>query len=251
MKNLIILFSVILIGFSVKGQTNVFPTDGNVGVGTIQPNSKIDIRLLESGKGLQLVGLNKNIDFHIGHDGLTHGFYWRYKGVDSNNDNDLELWTNNINGADKQVYNIHQDANIQFLQGVSIGCEAKSGFKLAVNGSITASEVKVQAQTADFVFEDDYDLKDLEEVEEFISLNKHLPDVPSAKQMKENGVGLAEMNKLLLQKVEELTLYVIQQKNENTILKIEMNQYKSDRLQLQEVKQELQKLNSLIQQISK
>lgn len=91
--------------------------------------------------------------------------------------------------------------------------------KLDVAGTITAAEIKVQAQTADFVFEDDYQLKDLSEVEEFISTNKHLPDVPSAKQMEEDGVGLAEMNKLLLQKVEELTLYVIQQQKEISQLK--------------------------------
>jgi hypothetical protein len=83
-------------------------------------------------------------------------------------------------------------------------------YPLDVNGIVRATEIKVEAQTADFVFEDDYQLKSLEEVEQFVQENKHLPDVPSAKQMEENGVGLAEMNKLLLQKVEELTLYMIE-----------------------------------------
>ncbi|WP_461639629.1 hypothetical protein [Labilibaculum euxinus] len=87
--------------------------------------------------------------------------------------------------------------------------------KLDVAGTIRAAEIKVEAQTADFVFEEDYQLKSLEEVEQFVQTNKHLPDIPSAKEMKEDGVGLAEMNKLLLQKIEELTLYVIQLKNEN------------------------------------
>ena len=80
-----------------------------------------------------------------------------------------------------------------------------------VDGTIKATEIKVEAQTADFVFEEDYQLKPLAEVEQFIQTNNHLPDIPSAREMKEDGVGLAEMNKLLLQKVEELTLYTIEQ----------------------------------------
>jgi len=212
MKKLIILTFIALTGMTVYGQTNVFPVDGNVGVGTTQPSSKVEIKISESGKGLQIVGENKNVDLHIGHNGSTHGYYWRYKGVDSANNNDLELWTNNQSGTDLQVYNIHQDGNIQFVRSVSIGCEAVSGYKLAVNGSIRATEIKVVAQTADFVFEPDYKLRPLDEVEVFVKENKHLPEIPSAKQMEAEGVNVAEMNKLLLQKVEELTLYTIAQK---------------------------------------
>lgn len=91
---------------------------------------------------------------------------------------------------------------------VGIGTSAPTT-KLEVNGTIKATEIKVEAQTADFVFEEDYQLKSLEEVEQFIQTNNHLPDIPSAKEMNEDGVGLAEMNKLLLQKVEELTLHII------------------------------------------
>ena len=86
--------------------------------------------------------------------------------------------------------------------------------KLEVAGTIRATEIKVMAQTADFVFEDDYELRSLEEVEAFINDNGHLPDIPSAAEMEEDGIGLAEMNKLLLQKIEELTLYMIELKKE-------------------------------------
>ena len=82
--------------------------------------------------------------------------------------------------------------------------------KLEVAGTIRATEVKVLAQTADFVFEDNYELRPLDEVEAFINENGHLPDIPSATEMEKDGVGLAEMNKLLLQKIEELTLYMIE-----------------------------------------
>ena len=106
---------------------------------------------------------------------------------------------------------------------IGIGTSETNGHRLAVNGSISATEIKVEAQTADFVFEEDYQLRSLEQVEQFVQKNKHLPDIPAAKEMEENGVGLAEMNKLLLQKVEELTLYLIDVKKEVKILKEELN----------------------------
>jgi len=230
MKKLLIVILVALTSMTVFGQTNAFPENGNVGIGTLQPNAKVEIKLSESGKGLQLIGENKNVEMHLGHTGSSHGYYWRYKGEDSGNNNDLELWTNNQSGTDLQVYNIHQDGNIQFIQRLSIGCEAVSGFKLAVNGAIRATEIKVESTGgADFVFEDDYQLKSLEEVEQFVEENNHLPDIPSAKQMEEKGVGLAEMNKLLLQKVEELTLYVIEQQKE--IVQLKANEEKINQLE--------------------
>ena len=82
-------------------------------------------------------------------------------------------------------------------------------YKLDVTGTIRASAVKVEAQTADFVFDDNYNLATLENVKKFIEENKHLPDIPSAKEMTSDDVDLAEMNMLLLQKIEELTLYQI------------------------------------------
>lgn len=76
---------------------------------------------------------------------------------------------------------------------------------------------------ADFVFEKDYKLKPLPELESFINNNGHLPEIPSEKVMVEEGLDLAEMNKLLLQKIEELTLYLIEQneKTENLSKEIE------------------------------
>jgi len=101
---------------------------------------------------------------------------------------------------------------------VGIGVNAPEA-KLHVAGDIKATEIKVVAQTADFVFEEDYQLQSLDEVDQFIKENKHLPGIPSAKQMEADGVNVAEMNKLLLQKIEELTLYVIELKRENKEIK--------------------------------
>ncbi|MEQ8575518.1 hypothetical protein [Fulvivirga sp.] len=88
--------------------------------------------------------------------------------------------------------------------------------KLDVNGTIHASEVLVDLNFPgpDYVFEEDYPLSSLSEIESYIKANKHLPEVPSAAQMKEEGVNMVEMQMLLLKKVEELTLLLIEKDKE-------------------------------------
>lgn len=81
---------------------------------------------------------------------------------------------------------------------------------LSVNGSIRAKEVKVEAGWADYVFDKKYPLRSLKEVENYIGQNKHLPDVPSAAEVAKNGVKVGETEALLLKKIEELTLYLIE-----------------------------------------
>ena len=91
------------------------------------------------------------------------------------------------------------------------GATTSNTYKLAVNSGILCEELKVMADvpSSDFVFEPNYNLKPLSEVEAYVTENKHLPDVPSAKEFKENGYKVGEMDNLLLQKIEELTLYII------------------------------------------
>ncbi len=111
--------------------------------------------------------------------------------------------------------------NIDALGNIGIGTEHPDA-KLTVKGDIHTQEVTVDLQGAiapDFVFEEDYDLKTLEETEEYIQANKHLPEIPSASEMKENGFELKKMNLRLLQKVEELTLHLIEQNKEIKTLK--------------------------------
>ena len=85
--------------------------------------------------------------------------------------------------------------------------------KLTVKGKIVASEIQVKdvGNIPDYVFKPDYELMSLSKVEDFVKLNQHLPEVPSEKEFKENGMNMAEMNVLLLKKIEELTLYAIEQ----------------------------------------
>ncbi len=88
--------------------------------------------------------------------------------------------------------------------------------ELQVNGTIVANKVKVTLNDwADFVFDKNYKLNSLDYVEKYIKENHHLPNIPNAQEVDESGIDLGEMNKLLLQKVEELTLYVIELKKQN------------------------------------
>ncbi|MFD2098871.1 fibronectin type III domain-containing protein [Flagellimonas iocasae] len=112
-------------------------------------------------------------------------------------------------------------------QNVGIGTTDTQGYRLAVAGNVIAEGVKVELQGnwPDFVFEESFDLMDLEELRKFIKTNGHLPNVPSAAKVKEEGIDLGKMNANLLQKIEELTLYILSQdeeinklKNENAIL---------------------------------
>ncbi|MBR4713071.1 MAG: hypothetical protein IKP27_05280 [Paludibacteraceae bacterium] len=82
---------------------------------------------------------------------------------------------------------------------------------------------------ADYVFDENYDLKSLDEVEAFVKENKHLPGVPSASKMKEEGMSLSEMSNLLLEKVEELTLHLIRVEKENRALKAEMERMRNEK----------------------
>lgn len=102
---------------------------------------------------------------------------------------------------------------------VGIGTTNPGIYKLNVNGNIRANEIVVNTEGADFVFAPDYNLLSLPEVEKFIKENKHLPDLASSTEMKEKGMNVSEMQTKLLQKIEELTLYVIEQKKEIESLK--------------------------------
>src|SRR5690606_4310419 len=84
--------------------------------------------------------------------------------------------------------------------------------KLAVNGNILAKEIKVKTDISvpDYVFDPAYELPDLADIEAYVMKHKHLPDIPSAADIRRDGLDLAEMNLLLLKKVEELTLHLIE-----------------------------------------
>jgi len=113
---------------------------------------------------------------------------------------------------------------------VGIGAPPKGTHNLYVAGGITTEEVKVRIQSnwSDYVFNNDYVLLPISDLEAFIDQNGHLPGVPSSEEVENNGVNLGEMNALLLKKIEELSLYVIDLKKELNSIKLSfMNLNKS------------------------
>lgn len=102
--------------------------------------------------------------------------------------------------------------------------------KLEVNGNIRAKEIKVEATNwPDYVFKPEYDLRSLSQLDQFIKQNGHLPDVPKAQDAEMDGVSLGEMDRLLLKKVEELTLYIIELAKDNADIKAELQALKDKR----------------------
>ena len=205
------------ITFSTNGSSSrmVILGNGNVGIGTDSPNSILHISdsnpiLNIENSGTWYNGDGATLRFgHIQNESNTPLAEIKSSLINGGADGrsgDLKFFTSQGTSQERMV--------IKFDGNVGIGTATPdAGYKLTVKGNVSSREVKVTATAggADFVFEDDYNLPSLETVENFIKDKKHLPEIPSAKEMEENGINLAEMNIKLLQKVEELTLYIIEQ----------------------------------------
>ncbi|MDW3209334.1 MAG: hypothetical protein R8N23_05675 [Reichenbachiella sp.] len=128
-------------------------------------------------------------------------------------------------GAGTDVMNLLSNGN------VGIGTTAPS-YKLHVAGEAYATKFRAPSNASwpDYVFEDAYELHEIKEVEKYIEKNHHLPDIPSAAEVKENGVDIVDMQAKLLQKIEELTLYMIEQNKKIESLTLE-NQTQHKRIQ--------------------
>lgn len=110
--------------------------------------------------------------------------------------------------------NTRLEENVYVGKSMGIGTnnffDGSTLYKLSVKGKIRAEEVKVYTTWADYVFDDSYTLKPLEEVEHFIVEHGHLPNVPSGAAIEEGGLNLGEISKIQQEKIEELTLYIIE-----------------------------------------
>nr|WP_299067255.1 fibronectin type III domain-containing protein [uncultured Allomuricauda sp.] len=138
-------------------------------------------------------------------------------GNESTVSNVVPVTTDAPSGGGSSVWS-EANSIASYTGDVGIGTSTvPTGYKLAVNGKIISEELKVQLQSAwpDYVFKKDYKLLTLEEIEKHIQEKGHLPNMPSAKEVEANGLEVGEMNRLLLEKIEEQMLYIIELKKEN------------------------------------
>lgn len=197
---LVVLFFMSFSVFTVKAQ-NIFPANGNVGINSQNPQFPISM-----GNGLA----NTKVALFDGNGTTTaYGFgvqaYQFRIHVDSSAADFLFL----DQAAGNELVRIKGTGQM----GVGVS-DIPAGFKMAVKGSLLCEEVRIRLATnwPDYVFAPTYKLKTLSDLEQYIQTNNHLPNVPSAADVdKKGGVDLGEMNVKLLEKIEELTLYVIEQ----------------------------------------
>ncbi|WP_440881149.1 hypothetical protein [Tenacibaculum sp. C7A-26P2] len=209
-------------------------SDGNVGIGTTSPSAKLEISHHEN---IRTVEINPQNQLDItGNSSLTiKEFVPSIEFSDSSNSSSAAVvFANNssffigkksgVKMTSSELFNVNLNSG-----KVGIGTLTTGNHKLAVEGSIGAREIKVEAAPnwSDFVFYDNYNLPTLQEVENHIKEKGHLKDIPSAKEVEKNGFFLGEMDSKLLQKIEELTLYTIDQQKEINSQKKEIEELKT------------------------
>lgn len=192
--------------------------NGNVGVGIIDPEEKLhvkgDVKFSRLTGGANFIKINSDAggNYITGDDPGTnqkHLFIQVSPTGPGKTDRHLYFRAGKTANGDLITRMV-----IKGNGNVGIGTTSPGNWKLAVNGNIRAKEIKVETGWSDFVFKEDYHLPTLEEVEQHINEKGHLKDIPSAKEVVENGIFLGEMDAKLLQKIEELTLYTIQQQKQ-------------------------------------
>lgn len=206
-----------------SNRVTVLNSNGNVGIGTTSPAYTLDVNGTINGTSARIAGntitgtswtIASNFNFNSANIGI--GVASPAYRLDVNGT--INATALRIGGSQVGQW-LAPSANINYTAGmVSIGTTATpAGYKLAVGGKVVAEEVviKLQGSWPDYVFESDFQLLPLSEVERYVKLNKHLPGVPTAAEVKEHGVAVGEMNAVLLKKIEELTMYVIELKKEN------------------------------------
>jgi len=151
----------------------------------------------------------------------------------------FSFYSHNNSGTETQLIRIKGDGT------VAIGTTDPKGYKLAVAGRAIAESmtVKLQANWPDVVFKKDYTLMPLSDVKTYIDKNQHLPEIPAAAEVEKDGVNLGEMNRLLVKKVEELTLYLIEKdkkdKEKETQFDLQQKQLTSQQDEINKLKQQL------------
>jgi hypothetical protein len=204
-----------------------------VGIGTVSPEYHLDVRGNSKITGALGIGTNpilnnvqvnvktqanRGVGICIDHD-VFDQFSYGYKiNVYDETTKGFAIFSNLYN---KEVFAMRADGQL------TISNDQQKILQLEPNGLLRSRHIKVDLDNwADYVFDEGYPLMPLNEVENFIEANGHLPNVPSAEEMIENGLDVEETNRMLMEKVEELTLYLIEQHKEIDALKAEIDTLK-------------------------
>jgi hypothetical protein len=225
---------------NVGGSLLSITNGGNIGIGTITPTTKFEI--------LDATGITLRHSQTVN----TAGTFRIFGGAYSSNKlnglvfntaatyNQISVGGGTALGETATLINFYttptvgtlnvgeERMRINNLGQVGIGTTTiPTDYRLAVAGNVIAEKIKVKKQSSgwpDFVFSPNYKLPSLTEVEAFVIQNSHLSEIPSANEIEKDGQDLGEMNRLLLKKVEELTLYLIEQSKEIKLLKSKVEQ---------------------------
>lgn len=236
--------------------------NGNVGIGTSNPNMKLQVVGSTASGYNNTLSLDQHEWFNFGNKSGygfinwfsqantdRNGFVNTHSSVKassiSGGDGEIKFYTSLTNNGIGQSSSLVERMTIESNGYVGIGT-INPDMKLTVKGNIHAEEVKIDLSipAPDYVFRKDYNLRSIEDLEKYILENSHLPEIPSAKEFKQNGVMQAEMDMNLLKKIEELTLYTIQQYKEIKNLKREKEELKLLNQKLLELQSRLEKLES-------
>ncbi len=175
--------------------------NGNTGIGVTTPIAPLHIATsLSTGEGLILDGTKVD---------PTNGGKWAMGDGLFISDGIFSI--SDAKGSGNPIPRLTINSSGTVGIGTTLADPSSLPYKLVVNGAIRAKRILVETGWSDFVFEKKYKLKTLEEVEKFIKQNGHLPEIPSANEVECNGGDLGELVKLQMQKIEELTLYIIEQ----------------------------------------
>lgn len=200
-----------------ENNNDIYFNTGNVGIGTTSPQVKLDVH--------GTIRTNYNPILLTVDD--YHGLKWFDTYAGSTIDGPVLFGysggslATNTGGTTKNILIWKEDGS------VGIGTDKTAGFKLSVEGKIRAREIEVNADTwADYVFAKNYNLMPLEDLENFINTKNHLPNIPTAKEVTENGLNLGEMQIKQMEKIEELTLYLLEIKKQLDMVKEENKELK-------------------------
>ncbi|TFD98750.1 hypothetical protein E2605_01295 [Dysgonomonas capnocytophagoides] len=226
-KTIVILLLAILGGTHAYSQTELYGTSLRIGkIGDIG-NKNVPVGGLTQQYNIHFTGYRDVRPDQVGARISALRFNYYAANVPYIQNTGLAFYTN-PKGNESGDIDLQERMRILPNGNIGIGT-TKPTEMLEVAGTIRAREVKIEINAgADYVFEEDYELRPLSQVKGFIKDNKHLPDISSEKEMQENGLNVNEFQINLLKEVEELTLYIIQQDDKINKLEKELVKLKSE-----------------------